>query len=85
MLTTDHGLVAADGKSRIHLPHEHLAIFAVLGEDHKRQRKVMLPAFGTPESKALFPIFSRYAESVSKLFCSATFRLVADIDIGIRT
>ncbi|KAL6305107.1 cytochrome P450 [Sparassis latifolia] len=35
------------------------------GERHRRQRKVMLPAFGTPESKALLPIFSHYAEQIS--------------------
>ncbi|THH31652.1 hypothetical protein EUX98_g2557 [Antrodiella citrinella] len=35
------------------------------GDVHKRQRKVMQPAFGAPESKALFPIFSRCAESIS--------------------
>ncbi|TCD61631.1 hypothetical protein EIP91_008155 [Steccherinum ochraceum] len=32
---------------------------------HKRQRKAMLPAFGTPESKALFPIFVRNAEAIT--------------------
>ncbi|CCM04675.1 uncharacterized protein FIBRA_06861 [Fibroporia radiculosa] len=35
------------------------------GETHKRQRKVMLPAFGTPESKALLPVFEHYAERVT--------------------
>ena len=39
--------------------------FAVrAGEGHKRQRKVMLPAFGTRESKALLPVFRHYAERV---------------------
>ncbi|OBZ69536.1 11-oxo-beta-amyrin 30-oxidase [Grifola frondosa] len=35
------------------------------GETHKRQRKVMLPAFGTPESKNLLPVFRHYAEQVT--------------------
>ncbi len=35
-----------------------------IGDTHKRQRKVMLPAFGTPESKALLPVFRHYAEQV---------------------
>ncbi|KAI0629559.1 cytochrome P450 [Trametes polyzona] len=35
------------------------------GDVHKRQRKVMLPAFGTPESKALLPVFRHYAEQVT--------------------
>ncbi|KAH9935148.1 cytochrome P450 [Epithele typhae] len=35
------------------------------GHDHQRQRKVMLPAFGSPESKALLPVFRHYAEQVT--------------------
>ncbi|OSX65860.1 hypothetical protein POSPLADRAFT_1131390 [Postia placenta MAD-698-R-SB12] len=35
------------------------------GTTHKRQRKVMLPAFGGPESRALLPIFEHYAEQVT--------------------
>ncbi|KAL1945428.1 hypothetical protein VTO73DRAFT_2279 [Trametes versicolor] len=35
------------------------------GDVHKRQRKVMLPAFGMPESKALLPVFRHYAEQVT--------------------
>ncbi|KAI0800178.1 cytochrome P450 [Fomes fomentarius] len=35
------------------------------GDVHKRQRKVMLPAFGAPESKALLPVFRHYAEQVT--------------------
>ncbi|KAI0074875.1 cytochrome P450 [Panus rudis PR-1116 ss-1] len=34
------------------------------GDDHKRQRKAMLPAFGQNEAKALIPIFSRYADAI---------------------
>lgn len=34
------------------------------GNDHKRHRKVMLPGFGTPETKALLPIFSLHAAKV---------------------
>ena len=36
------------------------------GDVHKRQRKVMLPAFGSSESKALLPVFRHYAEQVSR-------------------
>ena len=39
-------------------------IWTILGEVPKRQRKVMLPAFGSPESKALLPVFRHYAEQV---------------------
>ncbi|OAX37782.1 cytochrome P450 [Rhizopogon vinicolor AM-OR11-026] len=35
------------------------------GDVHKRQRRVMLPGFGGPESKAFFPLFKGCAESMS--------------------
>ncbi|EGN92782.1 hypothetical protein SERLA73DRAFT_116913 [Serpula lacrymans var. lacrymans S7.3] len=35
------------------------------GEDHRRQRKVMLPGFGGPESKALLSVFKACAESLT--------------------
>ncbi|KAJ8083025.1 hypothetical protein PM082_008887 [Marasmius tenuissimus] len=37
----------------------------VHGEDHKRHRRIMNPAFGASESKALVPIFSAAASSLS--------------------
>ncbi|THH31663.1 hypothetical protein EUX98_g2562 [Antrodiella citrinella] len=40
-------------------------LVSVDGVDHKRQRKIMLPAFGAPESKALVPIFSKCAQSIT--------------------
>ncbi|OJA15903.1 hypothetical protein AZE42_11499 [Rhizopogon vesiculosus] len=36
----------------------------MMGEDHKRQRKVLSPGFGAPESKAFLPLFQGCAESV---------------------
>ncbi|TFK45404.1 cytochrome P450 [Heliocybe sulcata] len=35
------------------------------GETHKRQRKVMLPAFGGPEARALYPIFLSIVERLT--------------------
>ncbi|KIK40787.1 hypothetical protein CY34DRAFT_763985 [Suillus luteus UH-Slu-Lm8-n1] len=35
------------------------------GDDHKRHRKVMLPGFGGPESKAFLSLFKNCAESMS--------------------
>ncbi|OJA21638.1 hypothetical protein AZE42_12192 [Rhizopogon vesiculosus] len=37
----------------------------IMGDIHKRQRRVMLPGFGGPESKAFFPLFKGCAESMS--------------------
>ena len=33
-------------------------------EDHRRQRKLMQPAFGIPQLKALFPLFLRHSQNV---------------------
>ena len=38
------------------------------GETHKRQRKVVQPAFGAGETKALLPVFRGCVERVSSLF-----------------
>ncbi|OAX38351.1 cytochrome P450 [Rhizopogon vinicolor AM-OR11-026] len=55
-------------------PHDRRAISKLLngtgivwadGEDHKRHRKVLLPGFGGPESKALLPLFKGCVESMS--------------------
>ncbi|KAJ8594235.1 cytochrome P450 [Rhizopogon salebrosus TDB-379] len=35
------------------------------GDNHKRQRKVIVPAFGAPEAKAFLPLFKGCAESMS--------------------
>ncbi|KAK1225575.1 hypothetical protein PQX77_011467 [Marasmius sp. AFHP31] len=40
-------------------------ITVVQGEDHKRHRRIMNPAFGASEAKALVPIFSAAASSLS--------------------
>jgi hypothetical protein len=34
------------------------------GDIHKRQKKVMLPAFGMPEAKSFFPDFRNAIENV---------------------
>ncbi|KAF9450103.1 cytochrome P450 [Macrolepiota fuliginosa MF-IS2] len=34
------------------------------GEDHRRHRRILLPGFGAPESRAFAPIFSSYASKV---------------------
>ncbi|KIY53206.1 cytochrome P450 [Fistulina hepatica ATCC 64428] len=44
------------------------ALFWAAGEDHKRQRKVMLPAFGVAETRAFIPIFFRTAAKMASLW-----------------
>ncbi|KAK0436857.1 cytochrome P450 [Armillaria borealis] len=39
---------------------------AMDGNDHRRQRKVMLPGFGSPESKSFLPIFFACAEKMAQ-------------------
>ena len=40
------------------------ALAVVDVEDHKRQRKVMQPAFGSPQLRSLFPVFIRHTQKV---------------------
>lgn len=63
-LHSGHGLVWADGKGII-LCLCLCGLKQSLGDVHKRQRRVMLPAFGAPESKALFPLFVWSAQAAS--------------------
>jgi cytochrome P450 len=42
-------------------------IVTVRGDAHRRQRRVMQPAFGISELKAICPIFSRHADEVAVL------------------
>ena len=35
-------------------------------DDHRRQRKIMQPAFGTPQLRNLFPVFIRHTQKVSQ-------------------
>jgi len=37
----------------------------MIGEDHRRQRSVLLPGFGPKEAKAFLPISNDCAESIS--------------------
>ncbi|EKM53352.1 uncharacterized protein PHACADRAFT_259665 [Phanerochaete carnosa HHB-10118-sp] len=67
--------------SRLHSGH---GLVWADGEDHKKQRKVMLPAFQAPETKALFPHFVHAAEAMSvkwKDILTTSTGLSAEIDI----
>ncbi|KAG1824688.1 cytochrome P450 [Suillus subaureus] len=55
-------------------PHDRRAVSQMIngkgitwadGDDHKRHRKIMLPGFGGPESKAFLLLFKNCAESMS--------------------
>ncbi|EPQ55423.1 cytochrome P450 [Gloeophyllum trabeum ATCC 11539] len=54
------------GKRAIsHIINGHSLNSVDAGDVHKRHRKVMLPAFGGPEAKALFPVFRKHAQEAS--------------------
>lgn len=57
------GILMAEGElySKNQSDYLLISISLVEGDDYKRQRRVMLPAFGTGESRNLVPIFSHYA------------------------
>jgi hypothetical protein len=42
--------------------------YAMTGDDHKRHRRIMTPAFGAKESKAFVPLFFAYAAKVFSPF-----------------
>ncbi|KAI9568845.1 cytochrome P450 [Boletus coccyginus] len=53
------------------------------GDDHKRQRKVLLPGFGDPESKAFLRVFKECAESMCmKWMEKAVFNVPAWLSRG---
>ena len=41
--------------------------YASTGEDHYRQRRILLPAFGSSESRAQIPVFRQCAREVKPL------------------
>jgi cytochrome P450 len=46
-------------------------------DDHKRQRKVMQPAFGSPHLRNLFPVLVRNTQKVRPPFWDTTPMLIA--------
>ena len=60
---TDRGLLWADGTTGLnHLLRE---LIEPLGDTHRRQRKSMMPAFGSTASRELFPRFVEVLDKVS--------------------
>ncbi len=51
----------------------------LLGDDHRRARKIMLPGFNGPEARTYLPIFLGAAERVSML---AVYQLEMVTDLG---
>lgn len=70
-LLTGKGLIWAEGISL-----SVIVLFILLpdgmvtGDVHRRQRKVMNPAFGPAEARAFFPIFLEHANQVGVRFIS---------------
>ncbi|KZT29933.1 cytochrome P450 [Neolentinus lepideus HHB14362 ss-1] len=63
--TSAYRFLKETGGSRApsHLLSGH-SLNSVDGEAHRRQRKVMLPAFGGPEARALFPVFKKISQEL---------------------
>jgi hypothetical protein len=61
-LLVDRGIVWAEGEA-LHMPGCHVTQL-IPGDVHKRHRKAMLPAFGTPETRAFLPIFTSVIEKI---------------------
>jgi cytochrome P450 len=60
----DKGLVSVEGAFPF-VDQVAQLLIVNLGDVHKRQRRVMTPAFGLVEAKALYPYFIRCSNSVS--------------------
>ncbi|KZT27170.1 cytochrome P450 [Neolentinus lepideus HHB14362 ss-1] len=59
-----HFLKETGGRRAIsHLLNGH-SLNSVDGDIHKRHRKVMIPAFGAPEARALFPAFRKMSQEL---------------------
>ena len=65
-----HGVTWADGKNLSTAPAHQNERDAdkMLGETHKRQRRLIQPAFGVAETRALLPVFRGCIERVSITF-----------------
>jgi cytochrome P450 len=50
-------------------------VTVVIGDAHKRQRRVMQPAFGLSHLKALFPVFMRNVQKVATAHTMSRFML----------
>jgi cytochrome P450 len=61
-LVVDRGISWAEG---IDFPNStHSQILTSAGDQHKRQRRAMIPAFGNVEVKGLLPYFAQSATKV---------------------
>ena len=69
----DRGLPAVDGAFPL-LTHAILPSNRKPGDEHKRHRRAMAPAFGLIESKALYPYFACCSNTVGH--CSIHARLL---------
>ena len=61
---TGPGVNGADGNRTLLLYLTDLWVTTSIGEDHYRQRRILLPAFGPSESRAQIPVFRQCAREV---------------------
>ncbi|KAK0228974.1 cytochrome P450 [Armillaria fumosa] len=65
--TSGYGFIKPPGRKELRRLINGTGILYVEGDDHKRQRKVLLPGFGVPEARFYVPVFFTYAgKMVSK-------------------
>jgi cytochrome P450 len=61
---TGRGVNGAEGNHRYQPFDEPASNGASIGPDHHRQRRIILPAFGSSESRAQIPVFRQCAHEV---------------------
>jgi cytochrome P450 len=65
-LSNGNSVVAVDGIVSFLSTLAHCLLSLAPGDVHKRQRRVLLPAFGVSEARSFVPIFNKYASQVRR-------------------
>ncbi|KAG6887811.1 hypothetical protein C0995_012548 [Termitomyces sp. Mi166 len=79
MLTMGRGLVSTIGASNIQL--SYLVSSTGLGEEHKKQRKMLTPVFSTVHMRKMAPTFNNIAKKLETVIKSKLSHGVQEIDI----
>ncbi|KAL1691618.1 cytochrome P450 [Schizophyllum commune] len=71
MQTAGHGYVRTEDKKELMRTLVGKGILTVEGDDHRRQRRIMLPSFGSIQANTFVPSFADKAAQVNPIFAMA--------------
>ncbi|KAL1746488.1 cytochrome P450 [Schizophyllum fasciatum] len=78
MQTSGYGFMRSEDRKENMRTLLGKGILTVEGDDHRRQRRIMLPCFGRAEANAFVPSFALKAAQVSSFCCAVSMRLNFD-------